>query len=260
MRAVSLHGDVIVVTSQIFQAHCIFVRDPGGEETVAIDSPVLPEELELLPALVEQAGFRPPRGLLATHADWDHLLAPLAFPRATLGCAESSVERLRAEPGAAQRMLRRFDEELHIERPRPLSLAALQPLAVPGSCGIGQRELELQPATGHTADGMAVWIPWARVLVAGDYLSPIEPPGLGDGDQLAAYEATLERLHPLVQGAEHVVPGHGPPLDGAAAVRLLLEDRAYLQQLRRRGAAAELPPGRRSRAHRELHAQNVSRL
>jgi glyoxylase-like metal-dependent hydrolase (beta-lactamase superfamily II) len=107
---------------------------------------------------------------------------------------------------------------------------------------------------------MAVWIPWARVLVAGDYLSPIEPPGLGDGDQLAAYEATLERLHPLVQGAEHVVPGHGPPLDRASAVRLLLEDRAYLQQLRRRGAAAELPPGRRSPAHRELHAQNVSRL
>jgi glyoxylase-like metal-dependent hydrolase (beta-lactamase superfamily II) len=141
-----------------------------------------------------------------------------------------------------------------------LSLAALQPLAVPGSCEIGQSQLELHPATGHTADGMAVWIPWARVLVAGDYLSPIEPPGLGVGDQLAAYEATLERLHPLAQGAEHVVPGHGPPLDGAAAVRLLLEDRAYLQQLRRRGAAAELPPGRRSRAHRELHAQNVSRL
>ena len=260
MRAVSLHGDVIVVTSQIFQAHCTCVRDPGGEETVAIDSLVLPEELELLPALLERAGFRPPRGLLATHADWDHLLAPLAFPRATLGCAESSVERLRAEPGATQRMLRRFDEELHIERPRPLSLGAVQPLAVPGSCEVGQSELELHPATGHTGDGMAVWIPWARVLLAGDYLSPIEPPGLGEGAQLGAYEATLERLHPLALEAEHVVPGPGPPLDGAAAAGLLLEDRAYLQQLRRRGAEAQLPPGRRSRAHRELHARNVSRL
>jgi glyoxylase-like metal-dependent hydrolase (beta-lactamase superfamily II) len=260
MRAVSLHRDVIVVTSQIFQAHCTLVRDPAGEETIAIDSLVLPEELELLPALVEQAGLLPPRGLLATHADWDHLLAPLAFPAATLGCAESSVERLRAELGTAQRMLRRFDEELQIERPRPLSLAALQPLAVPGSCQIGQSELELHPATGHTADGMAVWIPWARVLVAGDYLSPIELPGLGDGEELAAYEATLERLHPLVLQAEHVLPGHGPPLHGAAAASLLLEDRAYLQQLRRRGGEAELPPGRRSRAQRELHAQNVSRL
>src|SRR5262249_62378725 len=120
---------------------------------------------------------------------------------------------LRAEPGAAQRMLRHFDEELHIERPRPLSLAALQPLAVPGSCEIGQSELELHPATGHTADGMAGWIPWARALVAGDYLSPVAPPLLGEGDQLDAYEATLERLRPLARAAGHAGAGHGPPPD-----------------------------------------------
>src|SRR5581483_9694796 len=101
------------VTSQLYQAHCTLVRE--GEEAFAIDSPVLPEELELLPALVEQAGFPRPQGLLATHADWDHVLAPLAFPEATLGCAQSTAERLRAEPGAAQRALRRLDEELLIE-------------------------------------------------------------------------------------------------------------------------------------------------
>ena len=41
---------------------------------------------------------------------------------------------------------------------------------------LGERELELHPADGHTSDGTAVWIPWARVLVAGDYLSPVEIP------------------------------------------------------------------------------------
>src|SRR5580698_8733722 len=97
MRAVALHRDVIVVTSQLLQAHCTLVRGPAGsrdlegegapgpeapapdDETFVIDSPVLPEELELLSAVVEQAGFRQPQGLLATHADWDHVLAPLAF-------------------------------------------------------------------------------------------------------------------------------------------------------------------------------------
>jgi glyoxylase-like metal-dependent hydrolase (beta-lactamase superfamily II) len=267
VRAVSLHRDVIVVTSQLFQTHCTIVRAPGGEdESFAIDSPVLPEELELLPALTEQAGFPLPRGLLATHADWDHVLGPLAFEEATLGCAESTAARLHGEPGAAQRTLRRFDEELHIERRRPLSLGSIQALAVPGRCAIGEAELELHPATGHTADGMAVWIPWARVLVAGDYLSPIELPVLGERDAagaqevLGAYLATLERLRPLATAAALVVPGHGPTIDGPTALRVLDEDVAYLHALRRHGAEAELPAQRRSQVQRELHAQNAGRV
>jgi glyoxylase-like metal-dependent hydrolase (beta-lactamase superfamily II) len=265
MRAVSLHRDVIVVTSQLLQAHCTIVRAPdsdGAAEAFAIDSPVLPEELELLSSLVAQAGYPEPRGVLATHADWDHLLGPLAFPEAALGCAESSAARLQAEPGATQRALRRFDEELYVERPRPLSLAAVQALAVPGRCDIGDAELELHPATGHTADGMAVWIGWARVLVAGDYLSPIELPGVGagEGDMLGAYLQTLQRLRPLVQRSDHVVPGHGPILDAAPALRVLDEDVAYLQDLRERGAEAELPAQRRAKVQRELHALNVTRV
>jgi glyoxylase-like metal-dependent hydrolase (beta-lactamase superfamily II) len=292
MKAVSLHRDVIVVESQLLQAHCTLVRGPradpsaagegalaisqwppqaggpaagdGGlgevEETFVIDSPVLPEELELIGSLVEQAGFPSPQGLLATHADWDHVLAPLAFPEATLGCAESTAARLRAEPGAAQRALRRFDEELMIER-RPLSLGAVQPLDVPGRCAIGAAELELHAASGHTSDGMAVWVGWAGVLVAGDYLSAIELPGLGEGaGMLDAYLETLERLQPLVAGAAHVVPGHGPLLDGERALAVLEQDRSYLLALRERGAEAELPDGRRSKVQRELHALNVARL
>jgi glyoxylase-like metal-dependent hydrolase (beta-lactamase superfamily II) len=267
VRAVSLHRDVIVVTSQLFQAHCTLVRGPApagggaGEECFAIDSPVLPEELELLPSLVEQAGFAQPRGLLATHADFDHVLAGLAFPEATLGCAESTAERLRAEPGAAQRELRRFDEELLIERPRPLSLGSVQALAVPGRCGVGQAELELHPATGHTADGMAIWIGWARVLVAGDFLSSVELPGIGEGENmLEAYSSTLQRLRPLVAAAEHVVPGHGPVLDQRAALDVLEEDLAYVHALSELGGEAELPLERRSKSQRELHERNVARL
>jgi hypothetical protein len=49
-------------------------------------------------------------------------------------------------------------------------------------------------------------------------------------------------------------------IDGARALEIVTEDRAYLEQLRTRGAAAELPAGRRSTLQRELHAQNVARL
>ncbi len=185
---------------------------------------------------------------------------PHAFPEATLGSPSRAPTRLRAEPGAAQRELRRFDEGLHVQRARPLSLAAVQALAVPGRCGIGDAELELHPATGHTVDGMAIWIGWARVLVAGDYLSPVELPTLGAGDLLDSYLATLERLRPLVAGAEHVIPGHGPLVDRDGALRVLEQDVGYLQALRDHGAEAKLPDGRRSRAQRELHAHNARLL
>jgi glyoxylase-like metal-dependent hydrolase (beta-lactamase superfamily II) len=272
MRAISLHPDVIVVTSRLQQTNCTIVRGPlsaEGEappaseprgETFVVDSPILPDELALLPSLIEQARFPPPRGLLATHADWDHLLARIAFPEAALGCAESSAARLQASPGAAQRALRAFDEKLYLLRERPLQLGAIQPLAVPGSCGIGEAELDLYPADGHTVDGMAVWITWAGVLIAGDYLSSLEIPTLAGRDMLDAYLATLERLRPLLGRAEHVVPGHGPVLDGQRALSVLEEDLAYLHALSERGARAALPDGRRSEAQRELHAANVAAL
>ena len=232
MRAVSLHRDVLVATSAVLQVNCVIVRGPVDEEgeTFLIDSPVLPDELATLPALLEQARFPAPSGLLATHGDWDHLLGRLAFPGVALGCAQSTAERLRASPGEAQRELRAFDKDLLIERPRPLALGSVQALPVPGRCAIGDRELELHPADGHTPDGMAIVIPWARVLVAGDYLSTVEPPELGKGSSVEAYLATLERLRPLVASAEHIVPGHGPVLSAERALGVLEENVALLTQ------------------------------
>ena len=244
MRVASLHADVLLATSAIWQTNCVVVRgrvapdpdnpvrvriagepDPEGE-TFVIDSPVLPEELEALPALIDQAGFPSPSGLLATHADWDHLLARLAFGEATLGCAVSTARRLSAEPGTAQRELRAFDRQFYVERPRPLSLGSVQALDVPGSCEIGRHELQLHPAEGHTEDGMAIWLDWAKVLVVGDYLSAVEEPRV-DG-YADAYLATLERVRPLVELAEYVVPGHGPVLAAERALELLEEARLFV--------------------------------
>jgi glyoxylase-like metal-dependent hydrolase (beta-lactamase superfamily II) len=256
VKAVGLHPDVVVVTSRIWQTTCALVR--SGQEAFCVDSPVLPDELELLPAIAAQAEFRVV-GCLATHADWDHLLGRHAFPDAPLGLAESSAARLRGEPGAAQRGLREFDEEHYIVRPAPLTLAGPQALPVPGHCGIGERELEVHPADGHTVDGMAIWVPWAAVLLCGDYLSPVEIPWISPGGSVSAYLATLARLEPLVEHAEHVVPGHGGVLDGERALAILREDRAYLEALRERGADATLPLARRSGAQRKIHAENVTR-
>src|SRR4051794_28436823 len=157
-----------------------------------IDSPYFPDELELLPMLLEQAGFKP-IGLLATHADWDHLLGRYAFPRMSLGVGQSTGERLRAEPGAAQREMRDMDAETYVVRPSPLALGSYQVLPVPGRMELGNTEIELHPTAGHTPDGTAFRVPAASLLVCGDYVSDVEIPWISPGGGIDAYRATLAR-------------------------------------------------------------------
>jgi glyoxylase-like metal-dependent hydrolase (beta-lactamase superfamily II) len=253
LKVVGLHPGVLVAVSRIFQTACTIVRD--GDECFVIDSPVLPDELDVLPALLEQAGF-PFSGLLATHADWDHLLGRLALPDASLGVAETTAARLKAEPGDAARKLRSFDEELYVERSGPLSLGQVQALPVPGQLEVGSHTIELHPTEGHVVDGMALWLPWARILVAGDFLSPVEIPMLSRGGSRSAYLATLERLRPLVEQADHVVAGHGGAIDGTRALAILREDVAYLEGL----PDSRLPLARRSDEQKRIHAENLERL
>lgn len=259
MRALAVHEDAIVVVSSIWQTTCTAVR--SGDEGFVIDSPLLPDELDALPALLEQAAF-PVSGLLATHGDWDHLLGSLAFQEASLGVGEATAKRLQQSIGEPQRRLREFDAEWYLERRRPLGLADFQPLPTPGRISIGSEtvnELEVYPADGHTGDGVAFWAPWASVLICGDYLSPVEIPmiSIDSGGSIDAYRETLFRLSPLVNNAATVVPGHGAPLTGERALAILAEDLAYLNAL----SGAEdvtLPDGRRSATQKQIHERNLA--
>lgn len=254
MRVVSAHPDVLVITSRMWQTNAVAVR--AGEEAMLIDSPYFPDELEALPGLLAGAGFEPD-ALLATHADFDHLLGRLAFPGLALGLGEPSVQRLHAEPGAAQRALRDSDAEFYVERSAPLALGQVQGLPVPGSVELGTEELELHPADGHTADGLAVMARWCGVLCAGDYLSDVEIPMISPGGSVGDYRATLARLAPLVEAAETIVPGHGSPHARDAALRILDEDVDYLEALERGDERPALPEGRDTAEQRGIHARNL---
>jgi glyoxylase-like metal-dependent hydrolase (beta-lactamase superfamily II) len=250
-----------VFVSDVWQTSCTAVR--AADEGFVIDSPVYPEELRVLPGVLEQAGY-PVSGLLATHGDWDHLLGRLAFPGAALAAGESTVTRLASELGQAHRELREFDEEHYVADRAPLALGSLQALPVPGKLeigsGAGAHELELYPTGGHTADGTAFWLPWCGVLVCGDYLSPVELPAISPGGSTDVYAQTLDTLEPLTAHAEWVVPGHGGPISGERAQQVLTEDRAYVAALARERDDAALPEGRRTAAQRRLHAANVAQL
>lgn len=251
MKVVAVHEDVLVGTSAIWQTNCLLVH--SGEESFLVDSPLLPEELEALAGVAEHVGWQV-SGLLATHGDWDHLLGRLAFPGAALGCAETTAARLTGEPGAGARSLRAFDDQQYVERPAPLSLGQVQALPVPGSLEIGANEIELHPADGHTKDGMALLAGWAGVLACGDYLSAVEIPTFFEaGGSPSAYRATLERLAPLVERSERVVPGHGPVLERNRALEILEEDLRYLEEL--------VPPaGRSGETQMRNHERNLEAL
>jgi glyoxylase-like metal-dependent hydrolase (beta-lactamase superfamily II) len=253
LRAVSISPDALVVTSAFWQTNAVALR--VDEEAVLIDSPYLPDELDALPSLLAGAGFEPD-GLLATHADFDHLLGRMAFPGLTLGLAESSVQRLHESPGQAQRELRQYDDEYYVVRPAPLGLGQVQALPVPGHVELGDRELELHPAEGHTVDGMALFDRAQGLLIVGDYLSDVEIPWIHA--TLADYRATLARLGALVEDATTVVPGHGAPHDRETALRLLEEDADYLDALER--GEARLPDGRDTKAQRGIHEENLERV
>lgn len=253
MRVIALTEDVLVCTSAFWQTTCTVVHGPDRDapEAFVIDSPVLPDELEALPGVLEHVGW-PCSGLLATHGDWDHLLGRLAFPGAALGCAETTAARLTGSMGDAVRELREFDDEHYVDRPKPLQLGEFQALPVPGRLEVGGGELELHPTEGHVPEGMAIVVPWAGVLVVGDYVSPVEIPWIGEGGSRSAYVATLGRLLPLIEAAEHVVPGHGAVLDPVRAAAIVREDLHYLE-------TGELPIARRSPAQKKIDAENRGR-
>ena len=183
----------------------------AGGEAVLIDSPYFPDELEALPALLAQAGFEPD-GLLATHGDFDHLLGRLAFPGLALGVGEPTAQRLRAEPGAAQRELRDHDDEHYVARPAPLSLGAVQAPAGARAARPGRGRARAAPGGGAHRRRLAVFARALGLLVVGDYLSDVEIPMISRrAARSTAYRATLARLAPLVEAADTVVPGHGSP-------------------------------------------------
>ena len=277
MRVVAVHPDALVVTSRMWQTNAVLLRaartDGAGlgasaaeseagdarssTEAMLVDSPYFPDELEALPALARETGFEV-EALLATHGDFDHLLGRLAFPELALGVSGTTSTRLRAEPGTAQRELDEADAEHYVARDRPLSLGTTEELPVPGRLELGGEELELHAASGHTGDGMAIVAGHAGLLLCGDYLSDVEIPMISPGGALESYRATLARLAPLVEASEHVIPGHGSPLERDRALEVIDQDVDYLDALERGEERPTLPEGRDTRRQRTIHAENVS--
>ena len=231
----------------------------AGGEAVLIDSPYLPDELDALPGLLAGAGFEPDGLLDPRRLRPSARTARLPRPDARHGRAVGGAPAARA--GAAQRELRDYDAEFYVERPAPLALGAVQGLPCPAgsTSGVARAiELELHPAEGHAGRHGAVRAFAGR---ARDRRLPVRR--RDPLDLRGARSRTTARRWPLgalVGAAEMVVPGHGP--HHGRTRRCGCSTRTWTTSTRSSAAtsACALPQGRSTKAQREIHAENLTRV
>jgi glyoxylase-like metal-dependent hydrolase (beta-lactamase superfamily II) len=218
---------VTVVVSRAWDTTCTVVHGSGG--VLVVDSPALPDELDVLAGLVPEGPEAPV--LLVTHADWDHILAPAALPTGRMVCGPATAERLAREE---HRLEAERDAAWRVHGfppgdplPRPAALRVVPPPAV---LDTPAGPVSLHHCPGHTPDGTAYLLVAQRVLCPGDHLSPREIPQVHPGG-LRDYIRSLDLLEGLLAACDQVVPGHGGPLTPAEAAAVLAEDRAYLRAI-----------------------------
>ncbi|MGM7421428.1 MBL fold metallo-hydrolase [Cellulosimicrobium sp. ES-005] len=232
---------VWVATAEIWTTTSTVVIAPDGDALV-VDPAVTVAEVEGLAAAVRARGWRVTAGF-ATHPHWDHVLWSPALgdaPRwATARTADATRRRRAAVLASADAAAPGHDPAL-VGTLTPLPRGARRvpwPVTAPegpGPSGLGTVTVVEHDAhaPGHAA--LVVRTPHASVLVAGDMLSDVEVPLVDTDarDPVRVYRGALDALELAARDVDVLVPGHGSPAVGRAAVATrFAADRAYLDAL-----------------------------
>ncbi len=237
---------VLVATSRIDFLNSVVVLGRGGG-ALLIDPGWEQDELDAMAAELGQRRLTAVAGF-ATHAHHDHVLWHPLFGDVPRWASSDTTRLSGAHRGELIEALGDGYRPDTLELVGRLTSIPGQVLPWPGA----QATVIVHDA--HAIGHAALWFGELGVLVAGDMLSDVELPLLGEGrSALAEYQAGLDELAPYAQIATLVIPGHGTPwLDAAAR---LAADRRYLDALAR-GTASDDPrltnPGMA-----EAHATNL---
>ncbi|KLN32881.1 hypothetical protein FB00_20580 [Cellulosimicrobium funkei] len=257
---------VWVATAEIWTTTSTVVTTPDGEALV-VDPAVTVAEVEGLAAAVRARGWRVTAGF-ATHPHWDHVLWSPGLgdaPRWATARTADATQRRRAAVLASTEAAAPGHDPTLVGALTSLSRGARR-LPWPDAAPTGQRTVTVVEhdahAPGHAA--LVVRTPDGCVLVAGDMLSDVEVPLVDTDarDPVAVYRGALDALELAARDVDALVPGHGSPALGRAAVAArFAADRAYLDALDAALRGGTLPDDRRLTGYvAEWHDAQVEAL
>ncbi len=153
---------------------------------------------------VRRLSSLPVAAVVLTHAHHDHVRGTAAvraaYPEVVVAGHESLADEILADC-----------EQDGID---PAGLVPDRGLASVWSVDLGGRQVEaVALGHGHTAGDVAIRVPDADVVYAGDVVEESAPPSYGTDCWPLEWAQQLELLSGLLTDASVVVPGHGAPVD-----------------------------------------------
>ena len=224
---------VLVHQSELLQNNTAVVEGAAG--VLLIDPGITGGEMAALADGLRELG-RPVAAGFSTHPDWDHVLWHAEFgdaPRyGTARCA-AALREVMSDADWKARVAEGLPPEIAGEV--PLDLFGRVTGLPAGTARIpwdGPRVRILEhPA--HAPGHAALLIEDSGVLVAGDMLSDVLIPMLGDAaDPIADYSAGLRLLAGVAGDVNVLIPGHGSVCGADQVPARIGQDRAYLRALR----------------------------
>lgn len=212
--AVGVH----VMTSRRYETTSTVIVSDG--DALVVDPAWDADELAGVAPLIRGLGAQCAAGL-ATHLHYDHVLWHSDLGDVPRWSSAWAADQWRTNRGdLVQPLIGDIPDDLVDLAGRISPLAELR-------LDLASREIVLHQHDAHARGHLAVEIPDAGVLLAGDMLSDIELP-YPDAEEpdLGLYLDGLDRLAPVVARCTIVVPGHGTPTQRPMA--RLDADRRYL--------------------------------
>jgi glyoxylase-like metal-dependent hydrolase (beta-lactamase superfamily II) len=178
----------------------------GSDRALVVDAGSTPVQGRALRRAVGQVTEVPLAAVVVTHWHYDHAFGLAGFADLESIAHESVRDRMTAAAAA------RAATDLGID-PSELTLPSRE-LAVATGVDLGGRRVEIAHlGRGHTDGDLAVVVPDADLVFAGDLIESAGPVWYGEDSYAHEWAATLDGLIGLMTGATVAVPGHGEPVD-----------------------------------------------
>jgi glyoxylase-like metal-dependent hydrolase (beta-lactamase superfamily II) len=241
----------------------------SGDQAFVFDTLLYPEDTEELLRSMSSMGLNPV-GLINTHWHLDHTAGNQIFFQTKRIISHSlCIDLMHTDlPAQIEYLNKNLEEE---DKVRPVYPNEI--IEDKSTLTVGDREIHLLHAPGHTPDSILGYLEEERIVIAGDTV--MELPYLWYGDSQGLIDS-LKRLKPIVIGKK-IIQGHGV-LCGSEKVD---SDIGYIESAKRlaanciksgktlKEATLEIPldrclPNHRfdkmPKAYNDIHLENLEKL